>query len=31
MPALLTWLAGLLLVGPVLRHASWHASRAVAD
>ncbi len=30
--ALLPWFAGLLLVGPVLGHASWHAYRAaVAD
>ncbi len=30
--ALLPWLAGLLVVGPVLGHASWHAYRdAVAD
>ncbi len=26
--ALLPWLAGLLVVGPVLGHASWHAYRA---
>ena len=30
--ALLPWFAGLLVVGPVLGHASWHAYRAaVAD
>ncbi len=30
--ALLPWFAGLLLVGPVIGHASWHAYRAaVAD
>ena len=30
--AMLPWFAGLLLVGPVLGHASWHAYRAaVAD
>ncbi|MBE0550715.1 MAG: DUF2189 domain-containing protein [Rubrivivax sp.] len=30
--ALLPWFAGLLLVGPVVGHASWHAYRsAVAD
>jgi uncharacterized membrane protein len=30
--ALLPWFAGLLIVGPVLGHASWHAYRAaVAD
>jgi uncharacterized membrane protein len=30
--ALLPWFAGLLVVGPVLGHASWHACRAaVAD
>lgn len=30
--ALLPWLAGLLVVGPVVGHASWHAYRqAVAD
>ena len=26
--ALLPWLAGLLVIGPVLGHASWHAYRA---
>jgi uncharacterized membrane protein len=30
--AMLPWFAGLLVVGPVLGHASWHAYRAaVAD
>nr|MCU0814219.1 DUF2189 domain-containing protein [Burkholderiaceae bacterium] len=30
--ALLPWFAGLLVVGPVVGHASWHAYRAaVAD
>jgi uncharacterized membrane protein len=30
--ALLPWFAGLLVVGPVIGHASWHAYRAaVAD
>ena len=30
--ALLPWFAGLLVVGPVLGHASWHAYRAaIAD
>jgi uncharacterized membrane protein len=30
--ALLPWFAGLVVVGPVLGHASWHAYRAaVAD
>jgi uncharacterized membrane protein len=30
--ALLPWFAGILVVGPVLGHASWHAYRAaVAD
>jgi uncharacterized membrane protein len=30
--ALLPWFAGLLVIGPVLGHASWHAYRAtVAD
>jgi len=30
--ALLPWFTGLLVVGPVLGHASWHAYRAaVAD
>ena len=30
--AALPWLLGLLVVGPVLGHASWHAYRAaVAD
>jgi len=30
--AVLPWFAGLLVVGPVLGHASWHAYRAaVAD
>ena len=26
--AMLPWFAGLLVVGPVLGHASWHAYRA---
>ena len=26
--AMLPWFAGLLVVGPVLGHASWHAFRA---
>jgi uncharacterized membrane protein len=26
--ALLPWFAGLLLAGPVIGHASWHAYRA---
>ena len=26
--ALLPWFAGLLVIGPVLGHASWHAYRA---
>jgi uncharacterized membrane protein len=26
--AMLPWFAGLLFVGPVLGHASWHAYRA---
>ena len=29
--ALLPWFAGLLAVGPVLGHASWHAYRAAVD
>jgi uncharacterized membrane protein len=30
--AMLPWFAGLLVVGPVIGHASWHAYRAaVAD
>jgi uncharacterized membrane protein len=30
--AMLPWFAGLLVVGPTLGHASWHAYRqAVAD
>ena len=30
--AMLPWFAGLLVAGPVLGHASWHAYRAaVAD
>lgn len=29
--ALLPWFAGLLVVGPVLGHASWHAYRAAVD
>ena len=30
--ALLPWFAGMLVIGPVLGHASWHAYRAtVAD
>jgi len=30
--AMLPWFLGLLLVGPLLGHASWHAYRAaVAD
>jgi uncharacterized membrane protein len=26
--AMLPWFAGLLIVGPLLGHASWHAYRA---
>jgi len=26
--AMLPWFAGLLVVGPVVGHASWHAYRA---
>jgi uncharacterized membrane protein len=26
--AMLPWFAGLLVVGPVIGHASWHAYRA---
>ena len=29
--AMLPWFAGLLVVGPVLGHASWHAYRAAVD
>lgn len=29
--AMLPWFAGLLVVGPVLGHASWHAYRASVD
>jgi uncharacterized membrane protein len=29
--ALLPWFAGLLVVGPVLGHASWHAYRAAVE
>lgn len=29
--AMLPWFAGLLIVGPVLGHASWHAYRASVD
>ena len=28
---LLPWFIGLLAVGPVLGHASWHAYRAAVD
>jgi uncharacterized membrane protein len=29
--AMLPWFAGLLVVGPVLGHASWHAYRAAVQ
>ena len=31
MLALLPWFAGLLVIGPVLGHASWHAYRATVE
>jgi uncharacterized membrane protein len=29
--AMLPWFAGLLVVGPVLGHASWHAYRSTVE
>jgi uncharacterized membrane protein len=29
--ALLPWFAGLLVAGPVVGHASWHAYRAAVE
>ena len=29
--ALLPWFLGLLVVGPVLGHATWHAYRSAVD